>query len=139
MVSTLLYVLCPTLRRMLQPSFRALLAKLDITGTFLFIHVIGMRWQDKEIPAFLLGCAQLPKSLMQWNEGLSFIEFITHYVDDFLFGGRQLREESAYVQSARLSCNDRAQVRHWSFRATNPMEIRLPDVNLQQLKHLLRS
>ena len=54
---------------------------------------------------------------LEWiiaNEGLSSIEFIIHYLDNFLFGGSPDSDSCgrslAYVQSARLSYNDRAQV-----------------------------
>ena len=82
-----------------------LLAKLDIKSAYRNIpihpgdqHLLGMQWRDKVLVDTCLpfGLRSAPKifnattDALEWimvNEGKTFLEFIIHYLNDFLFGG----------------------------------------------------
>ena len=82
-----------------------LLAKLDIKSAYRNIpvhpedrHLLGMRWQDSVFVDACLpfGLRSAPKifnataDALEWiiaHQGVSFVEFIIHYLDDFLLGG----------------------------------------------------
>ena len=84
----------------------ALLAKLDIKSAYRNIpvhpgdrHLLGICWQGKTFMDTCLpfGLRSTPKlfnataDALEWiivNQGGPLIDFISHYLDDFLFGGR---------------------------------------------------
>ena len=89
----------------LQAGRGALLAKLDIKSAYQNIpihpgdrHPLGMRWRDRVLVDTCLpfGLRSAPKIVnatadtLEWmiaNEGKDVVEFVIHYLDDFLFGG----------------------------------------------------
>ena len=126
-------------------------------------HLLGMRWQDKVFVDTCLpfGLRSAPKifnamaDALEWiiaNKGRSFIEFIIHYLDDFLFGGSPGSDSCRRSLDLALRMCSLLGFPVMTEKVFGPsttleflgflvdtisMEIRLPDVKLQQLKHLL--
>ena len=124
-----------------------------------------MRWQNKVFVDTCLpfGLRSAPKifsataDALEWiiaNEGRTFVEFILHYLDDFLFGGSPDSDScERSLDLALRMCSllgfpvmtekvfgPSTSLEFLGFLVdTVSMEIRLPDVKLQQIKHLLRS
>ena len=97
----------------------ALLAKLDIKSAYRNVpvhpedhHLLGICWQGKTFVDTCLpfGLRSAPKvfnataDALEWiivNQGGSLVEFILHYLDDFLFGGRP--ESDSYSKTLDLA------------------------------------
>ena len=97
-----------------------LLAKLDIKSAYRNVpvhpgdrHLLGTQWKDKMYVDTCLpfGLRSAPKlfnavaDALEWvivNEGGSQVEFVIHYLDDFLFGGRPGSEACGRVVDLAL-------------------------------------
>ena len=150
----------------------ALLAKLDIKSAYRNIpihpgdrHLLGMKWQDRVFIDTCLpfGLRSAPKifnataDALEWiiaNGGETVVEFIVHYLDDFLFGGSPNSDSCRRsLHLALCICNllgfpvmtekvfgPSAILEFLGFVIdTLAMEIRLPEEKLQHLKSLLRA
>ena len=150
----------------------ALLAKLDIKSAYRNIpvhpgdrHLLGMRWQNKVFVDTCLpfGLRSAPKifsataDALEWiiaNEGQSFVEFVIHYLDDFLFGGSPGSASCGRSLELALHLCSILGFPVMSEKVFGPstsleflgflvdsiaMEIRLPEAKLHQLKHILQS
>ena len=149
-----------------------LLAKLDIKSAYRNIpvhpgdrHLLGICWQGKTFVDTCLpfGLRSAPKlfnataDALEWiivNQGGSLVEFISHYLDDFLFGGRPKSDSCSKVLNLALFLCQELGFPVMSEKVVGPatiidflgfiidtlaMEIRLPDEKLSRLKQMIRS
>ena len=150
----------------------ALLAKLDIKSAYRNIpihpedrHLLGMRWRGKLFVDTCLpfGLRSAPKifnaaaDALEWiiaNEGEFFVEFVIHYLDDFLFGGGPNADTCRRSLDLALHTCEVLGFPVMSEKVVGPstvleflgfvidtaaMEIRLPEEKLLHLKSLLRA
>ena len=148
----------------------ALLAKLDIKSAYGNIpmhpddrHLLGIQWRDRLFIDTCLpfGLCSAPKisnataDALEWiiaNEDESLVEFVIHYLDDFLFGG--IPNSDTYKRSLDLALHlcDRLGFLVMTENVFGPstlleflgfvidttaMEMRLPEEKLRHLKSLL--
>ena len=135
----------------------ALLAKLDIKSAYRNIPIHPedrhLRWRGKLFVDTCLpfGLRSSPKifdavaDALEWiiaNEGEFFVEFVIHYLDDFLFGGRPNADTSRRSLDLALHTCEVLGFPVMSEKVvidTAAMEIRLPEEKLHHLKSLLRA
>ena len=150
----------------------ALLAKLDIKSAYQNIpvhpgdrHLLGICWQGKTFVDTCLpfGLCSAPKlfnataDALEWiiiNHGGPLVDFISHYLDDFLFGGRPGSDSCGRALNlALLPCQELG-FPVMSEKVVGPatiidflgfiidtlaMEIRLPDEKLSRIKLMIQS
>ena len=150
----------------------ALLAKLDIKSAYRNIpihpgdrHLLGLQWRDRVFVDTCLpfGLRSAPKifnataDALEWiigNEGETFVEFVIHYLDDFLFGGSPKSESCSRSLDLALRICSQVGFPVMTEKVFGPstileflgfiidtmsMEIRLPEEKLQHLKSLLQT
>ena len=128
----------------------ALLAKLDIKSAYRNIpvhpgdrHLLGIRWRDRTYVDSCLpfGLRSAPKIFNATADALEWmiarqgcVEFIIHYLDDFLFGG------SPSSDSCANSLGATTLIEFLGFLIdTRAMEIRLPQEKLRRIKSMLHT
>ena len=150
----------------------ALLAKLDIKSAYRNIpihpgdrHLLGLQWRNRVFVDTCLpfGLRSAPKifnataDALEWiigNEGETFVEFVIHYLDDFLFGGSPKSESCSRSLDLALYICSQVGFPVMTEKVFGPstileflgfiidtmsMEIRLPEEKLQHLKSLLQT
>ena len=153
---------------MQQPSC----AKLDIKAAYCNVpvhpgdrHLLGMQWQGRTFIDTCLpfGLCLAPKifnataDALKWiiaDQGRSFLEFVLHYLDDFLLGGspgsdscrRALNlalhvcsEVGFPVMAEKVVAPSTVIDFLWFLINTVAMEIRLPEEKLRRLKQLIQA
>ena len=132
-LSALSFALFRTNRWMMQqPVFEAgrgtLLAKLDIKSAYRNVpvhpsdrHLLGIQWQGetfvdtclpfglRSAPKLFNAVADALDDALEWvmvKEGGTQIEFVIHYLDDFLFGGRPGSEACSRALDHGLRLSD---------------------------------
>ena len=149
-----------------------LLAKLDIKSAYRNVpvypgdrHLLGIHWQERTFVDTCLpfGLRSAPKlfnaiaDALEWvivNQGGSLVEFIVHYLDDFLFGGHPNSDSCCRVLDLALCL---CQVMGFPAMRekivgpatvidflgfvidTTAMEIRLPSEKLSRIKVMIQS
>ena len=149
-----------------------LLAKLDIKSAYRNIpvhpgdrHLLGIQWKGKTYVDTCLpfGLRSVPKlfnavaDALEWvivNEGGSQVEFVIHYLDDFLFGGRPGSEACGKALDLALHLCREVGFPVMQEKVLGPatvldflgfiidttsMEIRLPDEKLSRIKQMIYS
>ena len=150
----------------------ALLAKLDMKSAYRNVPVypgdwrlLGVRWQGKTFVDTCLpfGLCSAPKlfnaiaDALEWilvNQGGKIVDFVIHYLDDFLFGGRpksdscgrtlnlalQLCREVGFLVMSEKVVSPATEIDFLGFViGTQAIEIRLPREKLSHIKHLIQS
>lgn len=150
----------------------AMLAKLDIKAAYRNVpvhpgdrHLLGMQWHGRTFVDTCLpfGLRSAPKifnaaaDALEWiiaDQGRSFLEFILHYLDDFLLGGSpgsdscgraldlalHVCREVGFPVMAEKVVGPSTVIDFLGFLIdTTAMEIRLPEEKLRRLKHLIQA